>query len=291
MLYMPDPICGYYRGTRFDWSGVVAALECAGHNYFGPWFERHDPMVHDAITGPVEEFQTNGAGLGYAEADAGGAFVRIGVGVVRKPEESAYRQFGTYEILDPGRWKCHHGRTDLEFVHELDGGSGYEYIYRKNVRLLDGRAILVLEHSLKNTGCRPIETTQYNHNFFVIDGLPSGPDFVVEFPFEVQALGDLKGLAEIRGRQLVYLQELRKGQSILTPLAGFGETAADYDITISNRRTGAGVRIKSDQPISKLVFWSIRTTLCPEPYVTFQLDPDREACWAIAYQFYTLTDG
>ena len=67
-LYLPDAQNGYYRGTRFDWSGVIASLECDGHSYFGKWFERYDPKLHDAITGPVEEFFTNGAGLGYDEA-------------------------------------------------------------------------------------------------------------------------------------------------------------------------------------------------------------------------------
>jgi len=39
-LYLPDAQSGYYRGTRFDWSGVIAALEWNGHSYFGQWFER-----------------------------------------------------------------------------------------------------------------------------------------------------------------------------------------------------------------------------------------------------------
>ena len=26
-LYLPDAQSGYYRGTRFDWSGAVASLE------------------------------------------------------------------------------------------------------------------------------------------------------------------------------------------------------------------------------------------------------------------------
>jgi hypothetical protein len=30
-LYLPDAQSGYYRGTRFDWSGVIAALEWNGH--------------------------------------------------------------------------------------------------------------------------------------------------------------------------------------------------------------------------------------------------------------------
>src|SRR6266853_1360317 len=80
-ILLPDAERGSYRGTRFDWSGIIASLQYKGHEYFGQWYEEHDPKIHDAITGPVEEFMTNDAGLGYAEATAGGTFIRIGVGV------------------------------------------------------------------------------------------------------------------------------------------------------------------------------------------------------------------
>ena len=36
-LFLPDPEKGYYRGTRFDWSGVMPQLEYKGHNYFDEW--------------------------------------------------------------------------------------------------------------------------------------------------------------------------------------------------------------------------------------------------------------
>ena len=54
----PTRNTGYYRGTRFDWSGAIASLTWNGHEYFGQWFDRYDPKIHDAITGPVEEFLT-----------------------------------------------------------------------------------------------------------------------------------------------------------------------------------------------------------------------------------------
>ena len=85
-LYLPDAKTGYYQATRFDWSGVISSLEYKDHQYFGRWYEKHDPKIHDAITGPVEEFLTS---LGYDEAKPGGTFIRIGVGVVRKPEVTA----------------------------------------------------------------------------------------------------------------------------------------------------------------------------------------------------------
>jgi len=55
-IYLPDLHEGYYRGSRFDWSGNIASLDYNGHNYFGQWFSKYDPEIHDAIMGPVEEF-------------------------------------------------------------------------------------------------------------------------------------------------------------------------------------------------------------------------------------------
>jgi hypothetical protein len=283
-LYLPDAQQGYYRGTRFDWSGAVASLKWNGHEYFGPWFERHDPKIHDAITGPVEEFLTGDAGLGYAEAKPGESFVRIGVGAVRKPDEPAYRRFETYEIVDPGKWTIKKSTSSIEFVHELGDTAGYAYVYRKTLRL--NKDSLVLEHRLKNTGRKPIATSVYNHNFFTLDRQPTGPDIVVRFPFDPRAARALNGLAEIRGRELAFLKEFVKGQTVFTELEGFGATSRDYDFRIEHRRTGARVRITSDRPLSKLLFWSAALTVCPEPYIDASVEPGKESSWRITYQFY-----
>jgi hypothetical protein len=120
-LYLPDAVNGYYRATRFDWSGVIASLECKGHNFFGVWFPRYDPKLHDSITGPVEEFRTGESALGYEEAKAGGTFIRIGVGVLRRPDEPNFQRFKTYEIVDPGKWTIRTAADSVEFVHAVDG--------------------------------------------------------------------------------------------------------------------------------------------------------------------------
>jgi hypothetical protein len=287
-LYLPDADHGYYRATRFDWSGVIASLEFQGHNYFGQWFPRYDPKIHDAIMGPVEEFLTNGTGLGYADAKTGESFVKIGVGAVRKPEEKAFRQFKTYEITDPGKWSIRQAPDSVEFTQTLTDTLGYAYVYTKTVRLAKDKPQLILDHRLRNTGKKTIESSVYEHNFYMLDALPSGPDVVVKFPFEVHATADLNGLAETRGKELTYLQELPQGKSVYTELQGYGATAKDYDIRVENRKAGIGVRQTSDRPLAKLVFWSIRTTPCPEAYIDMKIEPGKEFTWRISYDFYTL---
>ena len=293
-LYLPDAQQGYYRATRFDWAGQIATLEFRGHNFFGQWFDRYDPKLHDSILGPVEEFLTNGIGLGYNDVKPGASFVKIGVGALRKPEEQAFQQFQTYEITDPGKRTVRKFPDRVEFTQELQDTAGYAYLYKKTVRLTKGKPQLVLEHSLKNTGTKTIETSAYEHNFYVIDSQPAGPDFIVKFAFAVRATNNLNGLAEVRAAQFTYLKELEKGQSVYTVLTGYGNTAKDYDIRVENTAAHVGVRQTSDRPLAKLVFWSTRSTrstVCPEAYVDMSIAPGKEFTWRIVYDFYTLPES
>ena len=287
-LLLPDAQNGYYRGTRFDWSGAISSLQFQGHEYFGKWFDQYDPKIHDAIMGPVEEFLTNGMGLGYEEAKPGQSFVKIGVGAIRKPEEPTFRQFGTYDITDNGKWTINKTAGFVEFTQELSDTLGYAYIYKKTVRLVPGKPEMVLEHSLRNTGKKPISTSVYEHNFYMLDHRPAGPSYIVRFPFEIHPQADLHGMAEARGKDFTYLKELQVGQSVATAMEGFRDTPRDYDIRVENRKAGIGVRQTSDRPIAKLFFWSIRTTVCPEAFIDLHAEPGQEVKWRISYEFYRL---
>jgi hypothetical protein len=289
-LYLPDPVRGHYRGTRFDWAGDIYSLRYAGHEFSGPWFDSYDPLRHDAIMGPVEEFLSGESSLGYAEAKPGDGFVRIGVGVVRKPEEKPYERFRTYEIVDAGKRTTVPERDRITFEHELSGPGGYAYVYRKTIALLPGQPVMTIAHSLRNVGKRPIETEQYNHNFFVLDQAATGPDTSVRFAFDPQGTTDrgLGQLALLRGRELVFPNELAPKESVFTELTGFGSTPEHYDIRVENRKAGTGVRIQGDRPLEKLVFWAIRTTACPEPYVKLRVEPGQEEAWTLRYELYEL---
>jgi hypothetical protein len=289
VVYLPDPAAGYYRGTRFDWSGAISSLTWNGHEYFGQWFEHYEPAIHDAIPGPVEEFLTGDSSApGYDEAPPGGTFVRIGVGLLRKPAgETAFRRFATYEIVDPGTWTTTVGKDRIEFVHALADGAGYAYRYRKLLRL-EG-ASLILEHDLTNTGTRPIVTSVYNHNFFTLDRRITGPDIAVRFPFAPKAARPLEGKADVQGRELRFLREFLPNESVFTELEGFGPTAADHGFALEHRRTGAAVRVAGDRPIQKLFFWSAAKTVCPEPYIDVTAAPGRTSTWTTTYTFYQAT--
>lgn len=307
-LYLPDAGAGFYRGTRFDWSGVIGSLEYAGHEFYPQWFQRSDPAVHDfiydgadivagpctAITGPSEEFVTSGKGLGFDEAKAGGTFIKIGVGVLRKPDDKNYDPFRLYPIADGGKWTVTRRPDAAEFRHVLaDPLTGYAYEYHKTVSVAGDKPRLVLDHGLRNTGRRIIQTSVYNHNFLYLDRRPPGPDCSLTVPFQIRTSpASVGSLAEVRGNRVTFLKTLTGEDRVYLDLRGFSVEPRDYDIRIEKRSAGAGVRITGNRPISKLALWAIRAPLSIEPFIDMTLEPGAEFTWRINYEYYsTPKDG
>ncbi len=299
-IYLPDAKNGYYRGTRFDWSGVIYSLQYKGHEYYGPWFNKTDPGIRDfvfqgpdivagpcsAVTGPADEFRP----LGYDDAKAGGTFVKIGVGALRKPDDTRYDNYRLYEIADPGKRTLRRERNVIDFTQQLsDPSSGYSYVYRKTLRLTPGQPEMVLEHSLRNTGARAIRTSAYNHNFLVLDGQPTGAAFSITVPFAIRSpRPPNRELAEIRGNRIVYLKTLEGRDVVTTPLQGFGDSPADSEVRIDNSTLGAGMRIVADRPLLSESLWSIRSVIAMEPFVSLSVEPGAEFTWTSTYTYYTL---
>jgi hypothetical protein len=284
-IYLPDTKEGYYQGQRFDWSGNMPSLKYAGHEYFGQWFSNYSPEIHDVIMGPVEEFTSPD----FEVTKPGENFLKIGVGVLTRPDNKPYSFARTYMVVDHGTWNVEAKADQVLFTHELDD-KPYSYRYEKSVRLVKDKPELFLIHALKNTGSKTIETSVYDHNFFIIDNQPVGPGYSITVPWDIKGTGQGIGeLAEIKRNQILFLRNVNNGENVFfSPLEGFSASPEDYDFRIENKLAGAGVRITCDQPIEKLNFWCCYTTLCPEPYIKIKVDPGKEFTWKIHYEFYTL---
>lgn len=289
VVYLPDPKDGYYRAMRFDWAGVVPCLTYKGHSYFGVWFPRYDPLLNDAITGPVEEFRSADGALNYGEAKPGELFVKPGVGVLRKLDDSPYKFSSSYPIVDGGQWTSHAKRSEVSFTQHLHSPLGYAYVYQKTLKLDKHEPVLLLEHEMKNTGTKPMDLEVYDHDFYMLDSTPTGPGMVVRFAFEPKPERPLEPLAKIDGKDLIYFQELpQKPRSAATSyLTGYSDNPSDYDITVENQNTGVGVEQTSDHAITRFNFWSIHTTICPEAYIHLDIPPGQTAHWTIRYRFYS----
>jgi len=300
-LYLPDAANGYYRGTRFDWSGVISSLKFGGHDFYGPWFTQQDSSVRDFVykdsdivvssesgsMGPADEFQTP---LGFDAAAPGGKFIKIGVGVLRRGDATPYSAYKKYEIVSPGKWSIRRHGDSVEFTQELkDADTGYGYTYTKTVRLTKGKPEMVISHSLKNTGSKAIESKLYNHNFLTLDqaGTPAG--YSLTFPFDVKTSRPPNAqLASVSGRSISYLKTLQDRETVAMPVEGFGTDAKDYDIRVENPKAGVGMRIVGDKPLASMALWSIRSVMAIEPFVAISVEPGKEMTWSYTYTYYAL---
>ena len=288
-----------YQGTRFDHAGVVFHVTYGGQEYSNYWYDRfvidpHDPTKYGAgvqsaccdTSGPVEEF----APVGFDEAPANGRFLKIGVGILRKTIDK-YDQFPTLSILNPGTRSFKASKTGARWTQELkDAETGYGYHYVNTVQLVAGKPQMTISHVLTNTGTKPIVTTVYNHNFLTL--APGNDHVAITAPFPMTTELPLQpALARLDGKTIRYLAPLPAGTTVTSPIGGFGPSASDYDFTVTNTATGFGQRIRADQPIARINFWSINTTLGWEPYIAIDLKPGETRRWTYTYDFFGPTGG
>jgi len=284
-LWLPDAERGMYRGTRFDWSGIVVLVEADGHRFFAPWHKTHNPVGHDHAQGIAEEFDLDKA-LGYDEVEPGGSFVKVGVGVLQRASEKPYQFHGKYKILRSPAWDIQHGDDWITFAQLLEPERGWGYRYQKRLELTsDG---LLIKRSLTNTGTKTIDLNHYSHNFFATDGAPPiGPVYRVTVPFDLKMIESAGRTAEVTriadSGHALELTEPIKGAI----WAGFTPpgTVAENRVTVTNTRTGASIRVTTDRPMSRFVVWGSGPVLCPEAFVSVHVEPGQSMTWTSRYVF------
>jgi hypothetical protein len=303
-LFLPDAKNGFYRGVRFDWSGVIGDLEFSGHHLYLPWFAALDPEAQDvvfkedkivagtnsAMTGPAEEFQTP---IGYESARPGQTFLKVGVGLLRKIDDKPYRFTTHFELVDGGRWTVHKTAKTITFTQVLaNKDADYGYIYTKTIRLIGNTSQLVIEHRLVNTGKLPIATKLYDHNFLTIDGIQVGPGYSISVPYKLEPtrLPDSK-FVKIDGSTATYMDSLKGQDRVAFGLQGFSAASKDYHFVISNQTAKIQVLITGDHPLANASVWSIRSILAVEPFIDILADPGKDDHWSYTYTYSKLNDA
>jgi hypothetical protein len=293
-VYLPDDF-GFYRATRFDHAGMITHITYKGQDYGRYWFVKTSPVVKNftydsdglvahntnIAAGPVEEFGENG----FDAAGPNGRFLKIGVGILGRDTDK-YDRFHTYPILNAGKRTTTATKTSIRFDQTVAGdASGYGYSFTKTVRLLPGKATLVIEDRLKNTGKKPIDTTVYNHHFMTIS--PGEDGVQLQAPFALAHARPMPAdVVKFDGARMTYLRGLTGQEQVASDLTGFTNAVSDNDFRITNTKTGYGVRIRADMPVTRLLWWSVPSTMGIEPYMDVKLKPGEEKRWTHTLDYY-----
>ena len=175
----------------------------------------------------------------------------------------------TYPLVDGGKWTVRATPRQVSFRQQLRSPIGFAYDYEKTVMLDRFEPVLTLRHSLKNTGTKTIDTEVYDHDFFVLDGAPSGPGMTVRFPFVPKAEKPLEPLAQIDGKQIVYKQELQAEQYVESYLTGYSSNPSDYDIVVRIQRREWGLSRRVTTLSRGSIFGLPATRFAPRHTITW----------------------
>jgi hypothetical protein len=293
-VYLPVPF-GFYRGTRFDHAGMVTHVTYKAQDYGKYWFIKTSPDVrnftydadglvannNNVAAGPVEEFGENG----FDAAGQDGRFLKIGVGILKRDNDK-YNRFHTYPILNEGRRTTRATKNSIRFTQVIAGDpSGYGYRFVKTVTMVPGKAQMTITDELTNTGRKAIDTTVYNHHFMTLS--PGNEAIELQAPFKLTNTRPMPAdVVKFDGAKMTYLRTLTGQEQVASDLTGFGAAASDNDFRVTNMKTGYGVRLRADLPVSRLLWWSVPSTLGIEPYMDIKLQPGESKRWTHTFDYY-----
>jgi len=149
--------------------------------------------------------------------------------------------------------------------------------------------VLRIEHSLANTGEKPIDTDQYCHDFFTFDGAAPGPDYVVTTAFPLEEDVSPKAPMVVEGRTLRFNAAVKggvygrfRGVPDRSPARG---TPRGEQFRIRNKANGLEVAIAGDFPVATFAYYADALAASPEAYCAIKVKPGETFRWTRTYTF------
>ena len=266
-LQSPMTSCIKEFGPRFDTTATMVQVTSGGHE----WLVRQ---------GLIDEFNIVLPPPGYEQARPGESFLKIGVGELVRPDEKPYDFARQYPVRRLAETYLSGPPQAPVFSQKFSVGTDWGYSYRKSYCVNSASATLEIQYQLTNTGRRPLRLQQYNHNWFHLSGVSSGPDDVVETKF------DLTGAAS---PWLAISQNALRPQTVVAQGCYFPFDcrlpAPQNRLRLVHQPSGRGVSIQGDFPFSRFALYAEANAMCPEIFTEFELSPGQTRRWTRQYRF------
>lgn len=264
----------YYNRTRFDWTGFITQVMLDGTTTF---------CVPEAI----DNSGTGGCGLcnefgimepiGFDDCPVGEWFPKIGVGILKRPDDKPYSFARPYELQQaPIRWE-RNGRSSVDVAVDPITARGYAVRLAKRIEVEDNR--ITISYALENVGDKPIATREYIHNFLMVNS-GKARDFELHAPFDVTAWQWPDHIAAAADTAR-WLRPPKNAMYVaMEPLA---PGARKFSLT--HIPTGATVTEEDDSDWSKLTVWGTDRVISGEAFIDIRVAPGQMQRWSRSYTF------
>lgn len=269
-----------YRGSRFDWTGTVTEVKLDGaHTFCTP-----ESLIDGQGTGGIglcNEFGISEP-IGYEECPVGGAFPKIGVGLLTKLDDSPYSFARPYPVV-PFDCEVETGEASSTFTLHPTAVNGYAVRLVKKLSVADNR--LRFSYALENVGDKPIVTTEYGHNFVHVNGEPIGPGYSLRlsesFAYSPSGNGDRDPLLFANGT--MRWRHIPK-EAFYCRSTGSYTPGIQWELL---HESGVGLRETVDFTPSLLALWGTDHVVSPEVFIRLEVKPGETVRWTRELEFFT----
>lgn len=274
-----------YKHSRFDWTGKIVQLTYKGVSFCTTEFA-DARKKHESGRGFFNEFGMDTA-LGFSEAEMGGWFHKIGVGLLKKDTDS-YDFLKPYEV-QPASFDIKEEDQALTLVCEAALHLGYAYTLEKRIALKeDGFAI---HYQLVNTGNKTISSEEYTHNFIAIQNTSMGSDYQLTLPF----IMDPTAFDQNLNKEGACCFEANKVRWTDTPenpiffsnLSGKKSSQSRWELR--NKKAGLSISESTNFMTDKVNLWGWSHVASPELFFKFSCLPGQSVAWQRRYKVGVLT--
>jgi len=121
--------------------------------------------------------------IGYDETPVGGSFPKLGIGLLKRPDDDRYMFARPYEIVEKFPIIIDAAMDKVTFFVEPIACMGYAARLQKTLSVAGPE--LTIAYLLENVGDRDISTHEYCHNFLRIDDHLIGLEYVLRMPYSI----------------------------------------------------------------------------------------------------------
>lgn len=274
-----------YRGSRFDWNGLVSSVKFQGIQVLGqekPLFQRNARIFGRGLHNEFGIIRP----LGYDECQSGQWFPKIGTGWLKRDDKpySFFTQYPvepvttTFEKTDDSR---------VVFTSNSGVRNGWGWHYTKEIEVKENS--FVIRYSLENIGSKVLETDEYVHNFLCINNQKIDSSYVLEFPFPLDTsrckeVVDPEDLLSVSGNSV----QLTKIASKQYYLGGLSEGVTEKEglaaqWTLTERKTGISITETGSFKPSGMHVWGWKKVISPEVFFSFHIEPGNVMTWERIY--------
>ena len=269
-----------YQLSRFDWTGKIVTVRYKSKVVSG--VERTD-VTNDIDFGKgfYNEFGITQP-IGYDEAEVGGWFHKIGIGLLQRDNEP-YDFFKKYPI-EPAHFEIKSDSNFLGIICNSANCKGYSYKLKKIITVT--HIGFVITYNLMNTGSKLIETDEYVHNFVFLDNDNIGPNYQLNFPFVLKAKNfnefvNQEDKLKVKNNEIKF-SDTPEDQFFISNVSGSQEVKGQWELINSAKQLS--IKEIVDFETDKINLWGWKHVISPELFFKIHLEPGESVKWSRTYE-------